>query len=184
MRPPAQPDTGVHMVALALGGNLGDPEAAFLSALQGLEPHLGSLRLAPLYRSEPISPVPQPAYLNTALLAETRLDPWQLLGLSKALELAAGRRRLVRHGPRQLDIDMLLFDDLEIERPELQVPHRHLRHRRFFLAPLAELLPDLPVPPGDATVAELLAELGDEQSVEKIEWSRAATGSDVDSRPT
>jgi len=78
----------------------------------------------------------------------------------------------VRFGPRPLDIDLLLFDDLEIEGPELQIPHPRLRQRRFFLAPLAELAAGLPIPPDSKTVAELLSALGDEQRIEEIGWSR------------
>lgn len=128
------------------------------------------LNIAPVFRSNPISPIPQPAFFNTALLAETRLDPWQLLGLAKALELAAGRTRAARFGPRRLDIDLLLFDDLQVNEPEIQVPHPRLRHRRFFLAPLAELAPDLSILPEGETVTELLAALGDDQQIEKIGW--------------
>jgi len=104
------------------------------------------------------------------LLADTRLDPWQLLGLAKALELAAGRTQAARFGPRPLDIDLLFFDDLQVDDPELQIPHPRLRQRRFFLAPLAELAADQSIPPDGETVAELLAALGDEQQIEKIGW--------------
>lgn len=157
-------------MALALGGNLGDPEAAFRAAIAGLKVHLVILDIASIYRSSPISPIPQPVYLNTALLADTRLDPWQILGLAKALELAAGRTQTARFGPRPLDIDLLLFDDLQVDEPEIKVPHPRLRQRRFFLAPLAEIAADQPIPPDGETVTELLAVLGDEQQIEEIGW--------------
>ncbi|MGB5552944.1 MAG: 2-amino-4-hydroxy-6-hydroxymethyldihydropteridine diphosphokinase [Thermoanaerobaculia bacterium] len=169
-RRPLRPENHTFRVALALGGNLGDPEAAFRAAIKGLQSHLVILNIAPVYRSSPISPIPQPAYLNTALLADTRLDPWQLLGLAKALELAAGRTQAARFGARPLDIDLLFFDDLQVDEPELQIPHPRLRQRRFFLAPLAELAADQSIPPDGETVAELLAALGDEQQIEKIGW--------------
>jgi 2-amino-4-hydroxy-6-hydroxymethyldihydropteridine diphosphokinase len=159
-------------VALALGGNLGDPEAAFRSAIDELKRHLEILRVAPLYRSSPISSIPQPSFLNTALLAETMLDPWQLLGLAKAIELRGGRVKTARFGPRHLDIDVLLFGDLRIHDPELQIPHPRIRERRFFLEPLAQIAAELRVPPGDETVAELLAALGDDQPIEKITWKQ------------
>ena len=104
-------------VALALGGNLGRPEAAFRSAIDELKRSLRILRVAPLFRSSPISSIPQPAFLNTALLAETWLDPWQLLGLAKALEIQGGRVKTARFGPRHLDIDLLLCGDLRINEP-------------------------------------------------------------------
>ncbi|HYH46463.1 MAG TPA: 2-amino-4-hydroxy-6-hydroxymethyldihydropteridine diphosphokinase, partial [Thermoanaerobaculia bacterium] len=93
-------------VALGLGGNLGDVEAALCAALAGLSAVLGPLRVADLYRSRPWAPgvaaVAQPPYLNTAALADTDLPPEAVLGLAKALELAAGRRPGPRYGPRPL----------------------------------------------------------------------------------
>jgi 7,8-dihydro-6-hydroxymethylpterin-pyrophosphokinase len=106
------------------------------------------------------------------LLADTHLDPWQLLGLAKALELKAGRRRGARFGPRPLDIDLLLFDNMQISGGELEIPHPRLRQRRFFLAPLAQIAPDMVVPPDGETVAGLLAALGEEPRVEEIGWRR------------
>ena len=105
-------------------------------------------------------------------MAETGLGPRQILGLAKALELKAGRLRTARFGPRMLDIDLLLFDDLRVEEPELQLPHPRLRERRFFLAPLAAIAPHLQLPPDGVTVAETLAALGDEQPLEEVPWSR------------
>jgi 2-amino-4-hydroxy-6-hydroxymethyldihydropteridine diphosphokinase len=149
-------------VALALGGNEGTPgeiQETLARALQHLEASLGHLRVASLYRTAPVSPVPQPDFLNTAALARTALPPEEILALAKALELAAGRRRGVRFGPRPLDIDLLLYGGLQSDAPELTLPHPRLRERRFMLEPLAEIAPDLSVPPDGRTVAELLAQL-------------------------
>ncbi|HSN85571.1 MAG TPA: 2-amino-4-hydroxy-6-hydroxymethyldihydropteridine diphosphokinase [Thermoanaerobaculia bacterium] len=150
-------------VALALGGNVpgdwGSVERTLALALRRLEPVLGDLRVASLYRTAAVSPVPQPDYLNTAVLARTSLEPGDLLAFAKALELAAGRRPGVRFGPRPLDIDILLYGDLRSSAPELTLPHPRLRERRFVLEPLAEIAPDLRVPPDGATVRELLARL-------------------------
>jgi 2-amino-4-hydroxy-6-hydroxymethyldihydropteridine diphosphokinase len=87
------------------------------------------------------------------------LEPGELLALAKALELAAGRRRGARFGPRPLDIDLLLYGDLQISTPELTLPHPRLRERRFVLEPLAEIAPDLRIPPDGARVRDLLARL-------------------------
>ena len=126
------------------------------------------MRVASLYRSLPVSPVPQPDFLNTAALAHTSLGPEEVLALAKALELAAGRRRGLRFGPRPLDIDLLLYGDRQSRDPELTLPHPRLAERRFMLEPLAEIAPDLPVPPDDVTVAELLARVQDQPGLEKI----------------
>ena len=91
-----------------------------------------------------------------------------MLGLAKALELAAGRRPGPRYGPRPLDIDLLLWGDRTALAPELTLPHPRLRKRRFVLAPLAELAPGLRVPPDGATIADLLARVGQEDEVERV----------------
>ena len=125
-------------------------------ALGDLEAALGPLRVAPLYRTRPVSPIPQPDFLNTAALVRTALPPDAVLAVAKALERAAGRRRGPRFGPRPLDIDLLLYGDLQSTAPELTLPHPRLRERRFMLEPLADLAPDWPVPPDGMTVRELL----------------------------
>jgi len=142
-----------------------------ISALRQLAATLGPLRVASLYRSRPVSPISQPDYLNTAALAHTSLAAEEVLALAKALELAAGRRRGARFGPRLLDIDLLLYGDRSSAAPELTLPHPRLRERRFMLEPLAEIAPDLPVPPDGATVAELLARVRDQSGLERIGWT-------------
>lgn len=181
---PGVPGVQPVVVALALGGNVpghlpgepdGEPSPAGRTlawALRRLAASLGPLCVASLYRSAPVSPVPQPDFLNTAALARTALSPEALLALGKALEHEAGRRPGVRLGPRPLDVDILLYGDLRMDRPELTLPHPRMRERRFVLAPLAEIAPDLRVPPDGTRVAELLARLGDDPAgVERIEWS-------------
>jgi len=154
-------------VALALGGNLGPVERTLAHAVRQLQRALGALRVASLYRSAPVSPVAQPDFLNTAVLAHTALGPEEVLGLAKSLELAAGRRAGVRFGPRPLDVDLLLHGSRRSDAAELTLPHPRLAERRFMLEPLAEIAPDLPVPGTGATVRELLAGVGD-QAVERI----------------
>lgn len=161
-------------MALALGGNLGDVETTLRSALGRLAAALGPLDVASLYRTAAVSPVPQPDFWNTAVLASTALPPAAVLALAKSLELAAGRRPGVRFGPRPLDVDLLIHGGRVADAPELTLPHPRLAGRRFVLAPLAEIAPALPVPPTGVTVAELLARLGPmgpEDRVERVRWS-------------
>lgn len=142
---------------------MGDVERRFDWAIARLRTYFPDLRVASLHRSAAVSPVPQPDYLNTAAVGHLRdsdLDPESLLAVCKALERAAGRRRNVRFGPRPLDVDIVLWGDRVSDRPELTLPHPRLRERRFVLEPLAEIAPDLRVPPDGVTVAELLARLG------------------------
>ncbi|HVG07823.1 MAG TPA: 2-amino-4-hydroxy-6-hydroxymethyldihydropteridine diphosphokinase [Thermoanaerobaculia bacterium] len=160
---------------MALGGNVpgtdGPVERTLAVALRRLEEALGPLRIASLYRTAAVSPVPQPDYLNTAVLASASLEPGELLALAKALELAAGRRRGARFGPRPLDVDLLLYGDRQSSAPELMLPHPRLRERRFVLEPLAEIAPDLRIPPDSARVRDLLAALPPGQVVQRIGWA-------------
>lgn len=118
--------------------------------------------MAPIYRTPAVSPNPQPDYLNSALVARSPLDAESLLALCQAIERAAGRRRgdhRERWGPRPLDLDLLWFGERISARPEITLPHPRLFERRFVLQPLADLIPDEPVPPDGRTVRELLARL-------------------------
>lgn len=158
-------------VYLGLGSNLGGPIERLREALVELSRRLGPLRVASLYRTEPVSPVPQEDYWNTAVEAVTSQGGRRLLDLAEELERAAGRRPGPRWGPRPLDIDLLLLAGETYRAEGLVVPHPALHTRRFVLAPLAELAPDRRVPGPDATVRELLAELPKGPRVERIGWS-------------
>jgi 2-amino-4-hydroxy-6-hydroxymethyldihydropteridine diphosphokinase len=152
---------------------MGPVEETLIRALRRLEASLGPLRVASLYRSRPVSPVPQPDFLNTAALAHTSLGPEEVLAVAKSLELAAGRRHGPRFGPRPLDIDLLLYGGLQSAAPELTLPHPRLRERRFMLEPLAEIAPEMPVPPEGVTVAELFARVKDQPALERLVWKTA-----------
>jgi 2-amino-4-hydroxy-6-hydroxymethyldihydropteridine diphosphokinase len=131
-------------VGLGLGANLGDRGAAIISALQALDAMV-SVRLTSLsgvYRSAPWGIMDQPDFLNMAALIETELQPLEVLKTVKALELASGRRVRERWGPREIDIDLLFYEDQEISSGDLILPHPGLFHRRFVLAPLVEIRPD------------------------------------------
>lgn len=123
------------------------------------------------YITAPRYEVSQPEFLNAALVGLSQLDPEELIGLTKAIEWAAGRRRGRRYGARPLDIDLLTYGDTCLDRPELRLPHPHLREREFVLAPLAEIEPGLEIPPDHSTVADLLDSVRGLQGVERAEWS-------------
>lgn len=103
--------------------------------------------------------MPQPPYLNTVAVAYGAFEPEELLAGALAVEAELGRRRDGRGAPRTIDIDLLVVGDLVRSAPELTLPHPRLRERRFVLAPLADLLPDLPIPPDGATPRGLLVGL-------------------------
>ena len=129
---------------LGLGSNLGDRLDLLRQAVAGL-PDVTAV--SPVYETEPVGgPEGQGPYLNLVVELDTERSPRQLLELAWRLEARAGRVRGPRHGPRTLDVDVLLVDDLQVSEPDLEVPHPRLWERRFVLAPLADLAPEL-VPP-------------------------------------
>jgi 2-amino-4-hydroxy-6-hydroxymethyldihydropteridine diphosphokinase len=126
---------------LGLGSNVGDRWAYLRRAVAGLH---DLARVSPVYETEAVGgPAGQEPYLNLVAELETTQSPRKLLELARRLEADAGRIRTVRHGPRTLDVDVLLVDDLEVAEPDLVVPHPRMWERRFVLAPLADLAPEL-----------------------------------------
>jgi 2-amino-4-hydroxy-6-hydroxymethyldihydropteridine diphosphokinase len=159
------------LVGLGLGANLGDPRRQLLAALAALSRALGALAVAPLYRTAPIAAQPQPDFLNTVVLACTPIEPAALLALAKELEVRAGRVDGPRWGPRPLDVDVLFVGERRERGARLELPHPRLRERAFVLAPLADLVPALPLPPDGRTPVELLRALGDAQRIERVSWA-------------
>jgi 2-amino-4-hydroxy-6-hydroxymethyldihydropteridine diphosphokinase len=159
------------LVAIGLGANLGSrwgPPAATLAwAGERLAALLPGLRLAPLYRTAPISHLAQPDFFNTVALAdEPPCSPRELLAELKKIEKEAGRGAPIeRDAPRVLDLDLLFFGGLELEEPGLTLPHPRLRGRLFVLAPLRDLEPELALPPDGRTVAELYAAIAGTQEI-------------------
>jgi 2-amino-4-hydroxy-6-hydroxymethyldihydropteridine diphosphokinase len=146
-------------VAIGLGANLGDPVASVRRASRALASFLTAARLSPLYRTSPVGGPPQPPFVNAVLAGFTRLAPEELLAHLQRLERAAGRRRGPRHGPRPLDLDLLLYDAVVRKGPAPVLPHPRLTSRLFVLVPLADVAPRRTVPGTGKTVARLLGEV-------------------------
>lgn len=128
---------------LGLGSNLGDRRARLAAAVQALGEH-GLVGVSALYETAPIGgPTGQGAYLNAVVELDTDASPRDLLDLCRELESAAGRVRRERWGPRTLDVDVVWIDGVVVDEPDLQVPHPRMWERRFVLAPLRELAPDV-----------------------------------------
>jgi 2-amino-4-hydroxy-6-hydroxymethyldihydropteridine diphosphokinase len=131
-----------HTGLLGLGSNVGDRRAELQRAVDAM-PKAG-IRVracSSVYDTDPVGEVPdQPSFLNACLAIETLLEPFDLLKAVKAIERALGREPVdVRHGPRAIDIDVLLLGDLVLERPSMTLPHEQLLERRFVLIPALEL---------------------------------------------
>lgn len=142
---------------LGLGGNLGDPIAAFAAALVRLRDHtaIEVQAVSSVWRTAPWGKLDQPEFRNMAVLIETTLSAEELLQLCLAIEREGGRERRERWGPRTLDIDILTYGGQVIDRPGLEIPHPRIAERAFVLAPLAEIAPEIVI--GNRSAAELLA---------------------------
>ena len=130
-------------VYLSFGSNLGDRGAAIQVALAALPAATAGrvLAVSRLYETAPWGVTDQPPFLNGVALLDTPLAPHDLLAALKGLEAAAGRQAGPRWGPRPLDLDILLYEDLHLTSPTLTIPHLRLLERRFVLQPLADLWP-------------------------------------------
>jgi 2-amino-4-hydroxy-6-hydroxymethyldihydropteridine diphosphokinase len=106
------------------------------------------VRSSRVYETDPVGGPPQPEYLNAVIEIETSLDPYGLLPLCLEVERAMRRERLERWGPRSIDVDVLTFDDREVDEPDLQIPHPRMHERGFVLIPLLELDADPHLPGG------------------------------------
>jgi 2-amino-4-hydroxy-6-hydroxymethyldihydropteridine diphosphokinase len=128
---------------IGLGSNLGDRRAYLRAAVAGLEADGDVTAISPLYETEPVGGPAQDEFLNLVVELLTADSPRQLLARCQVLEATAERVRREHWGPRTLDADLLLVVGESVEEPDLVVPHPHMWERRFVLAPLADLAPDL-----------------------------------------
>jgi 2-amino-4-hydroxy-6-hydroxymethyldihydropteridine diphosphokinase len=131
---------------LGLGSNLGDRRQQLRAAVESLA-SMGPVRVSPVYETEPVGgPAGQARYLNVVVELSTEMSARELLGVCHRLETAAGRVRTERWGPRTLDVDILVVEGVEVDEPDLHIPHPRMHERRFVMVPLADLAPEL-VPP-------------------------------------
>ena len=160
-------------VYLSLGSNIGDREHFLQSALDRLQaPDLTIKRTSFIYETEPVDFKEQRSFLNLVAEAETELFPMMLLSRVQKIELQLGRKRMgPAKGPRTIDIDILLYGVSRIHSARLEIPHPRMHERRFVLAPMVELAPDLRHPELHRTMRDLLASV-EGQKVRKTETVR------------
>jgi 2-amino-4-hydroxy-6-hydroxymethyldihydropteridine diphosphokinase len=146
-------------VYLALGSNVGDSKANIARAITLLGTAVKQIKQAPLYTSKAVGYTDQPDFLNTAVSGQTDLEPAALLDFLKATERQIGRTAGFKWGPREIDIDIILYGDRVMNTGKLTIPHPHFRERDFVLQPLYDLDPSLIDPVTGQTVQNLLADM-------------------------
>jgi len=150
----------VRRVWIGLGANLGDRLGTLERAVRWLDATSGvEVQRVSTWRDTPPMGPPQPTYLNGVVRVLTAFSPMEMLTILRQLEVAAGRVRTVRWGPRTLDLDLLFIEGLILETPELVLPHPGIPERRFVLEPLCELDPDFVHPVLDRPLSDLLEAL-------------------------
>ena len=158
----------MKLVYIALGSNLGDRAEHLRQARDRIDAEdLRLLRASSIYETAPRDVEDQPWFLNQVIECETELFPRQLLARLQKIERGMGRKRRLARGPREIDLDILLFGDAVVKAPELEVPHPRIAERRFVLEPLAELVPEKKHPGTRRTIREMLAGVAN-QTVKKL----------------
>ncbi|HWF37372.1 MAG TPA: 2-amino-4-hydroxy-6-hydroxymethyldihydropteridine diphosphokinase [Candidatus Acidoferrales bacterium] len=154
---------------LSLGSNIGDRRKNIAQAIDALLLHgVRVLRKSSLYETEPVEMTDQPWFVNCVVEAETDLQPDELMETLLSIEREMGRERLVPKGPRLIDIDILLYDAQALHTSKVEIPHPRMTERKFVLAPLAEIAPDVRHPVLNKTAAELAEGTPDQSEIRKL----------------
>jgi len=164
----------VKKAAIAVGSNQGDSVRICREVFEVLQKHpaINILRTSSLYRTSPVGPVEQDRFINAAVLLQTGLEPQALLAFMIEVEKSFGRVRTVKWGPRTLDLDLVFYENIQLDSPVLKVPHPMMSKRLFVLMPLAEIEPDWVHPGLGLSVHQMLnriLELDDQQEIQKLE---------------
>lgn len=161
----------MHLVYIGFGSNIGDRLAHIRNAMHALAETEGITlqKISSVYQTDPVGYETQAQFLNGVAAIETHLPPLSLLCTLKNIEASVGRQHRIRWGPREIDLDILMYGDLCFQTEKLVIPHPEMHLRRFVLAPLAEIAPDFVHPVLKETIQILLERLEDDKSVVKKE---------------
>lgn len=156
---------------IGFGSNIGDRLAHIQNAIHALSKTEGITlqKISSVYKTDPVGYEAQAHFLNGVAAIQTDLPPLFLLHALKDIETAIGRKHRIRWGPREIDLDILIYGDLRLQTEKLVIPHPEMHLRRFVLAPLAEIAPDLVHPVFQETIHALLENFEDDKSVVKKE---------------
>ncbi len=163
-------------IYLGLGSNLGDRMASLLEALDRLKRRVEITTVSSVYETEPVGYLDQPKFLNAVCRGATTLEPLELLTFIKGIEKEMGRNPSFPNAPRIIDIDILFYDDLVLNTPELVIPHPRLAERAFVLVPLAEVAREMTHPQLSMTIATLARNVGGKEGIKlmgRLEHSRS-----------
>jgi 2-amino-4-hydroxy-6-hydroxymethyldihydropteridine diphosphokinase len=147
-------------IYLSIGSNMGDRRKYLKYAVERLSARLDSVKVSSLYATEPWGNTEQPEFLNLCLSGKTSSSPEELLELTRSIEKSLGRTHQEKWGPREIDIDILFYDNAIIKTAALEIPHPYVSERAFVLIPLNEIAPDLIHPVLKVSISKLAAETG------------------------
>lgn len=159
---------------VALGSNLSKREEYLSEAIDMLNEHeaIRVSKRSSVYETEPVGYVDQNDFLNMVIQVETNMSAYQLLGQCQQIEQELGRKRVVKWGPRTIDLDILLFNDEHMTAERLTIPHPHMHERAFVMVPLVDVNPTVEIPTLHQTAQEVLDGLPKEEVRSMNEWGK------------
>lgn len=157
-----------HIVFLSLGSNTGNRLYHLRKATEAIGEIACVMKISSVYETSPVGPIPQNHFLNAAMKIQTTLAPQDLMLHLMQIEESHGRKREIKWGPRNIDIDILFYDDRILNAAGLVIPHPHYADRKFVIEPLYEIAPQWRCPVRNKTIAEIRRSLTDGHTVQKI----------------